>query len=224
MSDAPTRRAVIAGGLMGLTAGAAYLAVPKPSAENSEPQLDATIPKSFAGWNADDTVTPLLPDAERQATLEQIYDETLARTYRGPEGQAVMLVIAYGSRQSESLQAHDPVVCYAAQGFQAAEKGTQPLPAPFTGVTGKRVYATLGGRTEPILYWLAVSGEIASFGTKLRIQQIKLGLRGIVPEGFLVRASLIGADEDSSYVELGQFMAAMLAALPGPLRRRMAGV
>ena len=222
--DGPTRRAVVAAGMMGLAAGAAYVAVPKPSASNRPPELETAIPSSFAGWTADNTVTPLLPDEGRQALISQLYDETLARTYRDAQGRAVMLVIAYGSRQTESLQAHDPAVCYAAQGFHVSTGGTRQLAGRYAPISVGRVYATLGARTEPILYWLSVSGEIANFGTALRWRQIKLGLAGIVPEGFLVRASLIGPDEDGSYDVLAGFMAAMLDALPADVRRRMAGV
>ncbi len=220
----PTRRAIVAGGLMAVGSAAAYLAVPRPAGGVQPPDLAGNVPLRFAGWSADTSVTPLLPDDALQATINQIYDETLARTYRDADGGAVMLVIAYGSRQTESLQAHQPEVCYAAQGFQVARRGSAALPGRYAPITAERLYATQGPRTEPILYWLSSSGEVTNFGSALRWRQIQLGLKGVVPEGFLVRASLIGPDEGKSYETLARFLSAMLDSLPAETRRRVAGI
>ena len=222
--NAPSRRAVVAGGLMAIGAGGAWLAVPRQGESLAKPDLAKVVPGSFSGWTADTSVTPLLPDEELQATIHQIYDETLARTYRDADGRAAMLVIAYGARQTESLQAHQPEVCYAAQGFRVEERESGTLSGRYAGIATRHVYATMGPRTEPIVYWLAVGGAVANFGMKLRWQQIKMGFRGIVPEGYLVRASLIGPDEPNSYAILSAFLASMLDSLPAEARLRMAGV
>lgn len=221
MATPASRRAVIAGGLMAAGAAGAYLAVPQTQGNVKPPHLNDTVPQTFSGWTADMSVTPLLPDEALQATIRKIYDETFSRTYRDAQGRGVMLVIAYGSRQTESLQAHQPEVCYAAQGFHIEKRGEQQV---MPGIAAERDYATLGNRSEPILYWLCVGGQIVRFGMKMRLYQLKLGLKGIVPEGFLVRASLIGPDEPGSYELLAKFMAEMLGALPPELRQRIGGV
>ena len=222
--DGASRRAMIAGGLMALAAGGAWLAVPRSKGGVQEPHLVDTVPNTFGGWTADNSVSPILPDEALQTTIRQIYDETFSRTYRDAQGRAVMLVIAYGARQTEGLQAHQPEVCYAAQGFHVEREGQTSLGGKYASVTPAKVYATQGARTEPILYWLCVGGEIANFGMKLRWRQIKLGVEGIVAEGFLVRASLIGPDEPGSYDTLAAFMSQLLDALPAEMRGRLAGV
>lgn len=224
MATAASRRSVIVAGLMAAAGAAAYLAVPRPQGGVKPPHLAEAVPMAFAGWSADQSVTPLLPDEALQATIRQIYDETFSRTYRDADGRAVMLVIAYGARQTESLQAHQPEVCYAAQGFHIEKRGEMTLPGRHARLVVNRDYATLGPRSEPILYFLGVGGEVANFGMKLRLRQIELGLRGIVPEGFLVRASLIGPDEPASYDALARFMASLLDAVPAETGARMAGV
>lgn len=220
---APTRRAAIAGGLMGLAALSAAAMTPPETNSAELPRLDQTVPQSFGGWTLLPETTPLLPDEDTQATIRQIYDETLARTYVNDAGERVMLVIAYGARQTDSLRAHQPEVCYTAQGFSVTAGQTALLskaaPIPVT-----RLFATLGARAEPISYWMAVDSQVTGFSLKLKWQQIKAGFERRVPEGFLVRASLIGPNDDASYATLNRFLVALLQAVPRDIRHRLSGL
>ena len=76
------------------------------------------IPASFGDWSVDKSIIPLQVDAETQAKLDKIYNQTIARTYVNSHGERIMLSVAYGGDQSDNLAVHKPEVCYYVQGFE----------------------------------------------------------------------------------------------------------
>src|SRR3546814_12028062 len=74
---------------------------------------------------------------------------------------AVMMVIAYGDSQSDTLQLHRPEVCYEAAGF----KITRSEPVAFdvglrAPLTGRYVVAEAAYRKEAILYWTRIGDAL----------------------------------------------------------------
>ena len=61
----------------------------------------------------------------------------------------------------------------------------------------RRLVAKLGGRVEPITYWVVVGDRIALSGTEQKIEQLTYSVKGIIPDGMLVRVSSI--DRDSAH-------------------------
>lgn len=207
-----------------LAAGAAYAMTPRSIPAGNAPGLAMIVPKAFAGWRLDERVSPLLPDEQTQATIDRFYDETLARTYFDGQGRSIMLVIAYGARQDDRLRAHQPEICYSAQGFEVRTLSPGLVRGPFGMVPTERMFAVQDGRTEAVVYWLTIGGTVTRFGMQQKLQQIMLGLRGKIPEGFLVRASLIGPDDPAAYAALEQFLGQLLSAIPSQARQKLAGV
>ena len=208
-----------------LAALSGFVLVPKePVLTKRIASLQEVVPRAFAGWREDTGLQPVLPSPDLLRTIHKIYDDTLTRTYRDGSGNRVMLVIAFGQRQSDLLQAHQPEVCYFAQGFIVETRGTTLVRSAFGRVPGKRLYAVKGLRTEPVLYWLAVGGKITDFGWQQKLAQLRFGVRGKVPFGYVVRASLIGPDKPASYSILNRFLGSLLDAVPPRLRHRMAGL
>ena len=80
--------------------------------------LEIMIPTRFGDWRIDKSIIPLQVDAETQAMLDKIYNQTLSRTYVNSLGERIMLSVAYGGDQSDNLAVHKPEVCYYAQGFE----------------------------------------------------------------------------------------------------------
>lgn len=221
-----SRRAFMMASLMIAAAGMSYALKPRTLAMTPEmqPRLDSLVPARFGQWVLDTSVTPVLPDEGVQAKLRKLYDQTLARSYVNPQGQRIMLVIAYGVRQTDSLRAHQPEICYTAQGFDVGRLASIEVEGAFGSVRAHRLIAIRGTRVEPVVYWLSVGGKVTDFGLSQKLEQVRAGLRGRIPEGFLVRASLIGPAEQRSYARLDQFLSGLLTALPSAERRRMAGV
>ncbi|HWP18616.1 MAG TPA: EpsI family protein [Burkholderiaceae bacterium] len=215
--------------VMVLMVAAAITAVTaRPTVHTSEmgPKVDleTMIPARFGTWEIDRTIVPIQPSPDVQQVVERTYSQVLARTYRNPEGQRIMLSIAYGGAQDDSMNYHRPEICYPAQGFpvvQAPRREVLDLPGGPLPVT--RLVARQGRRNEPITYWLVVGDELAHFGLEHRWTTLKYGLTGRIPDGMLVRVSSIDPDNRAAFSLQQAFIADMLQALSPDARTRLVG-
>lgn len=185
--------------------------------------LDQIIPAKFADWQVDDTVVPLQVDPATQAQLDKIYNQTLARTYVNSAGDRIMLSIAYGGDQSDSLSVHRPETCYTAQGFNVKKTEDGMLATGYGDISVRRLFASFGARQEPITYWITVGNKVTLPGAQQKLQQLRYGLTGSVPDGMLVRISNISTDSAQSYALQQKFVTDMLGSLDATGRKRLIG-
>lgn len=186
--------------------------------------LETLIPKTFGDWEMDTTITPLIANPEQEALIKKIYSQTLSRTYVNAAGERVMLSIAYGGDQSDNMAVHKPEACYPAQGFQILKNPTISSFATQEGsIPVKRLVATLGPRVEPITYWTTVGDTVAISGLKWKLQQVKYGLTGKIPDGLLFRVSSIQADETKAYQTQDAFTRDLLKVMSPSGRERIIG-
>lgn len=217
---------LVIGLCMFAAAGMALALKPTNKVADTGPKIDleTLIPKMFGEWKIDETITPLIANPEQEALINKIYNQTLTRTYINPKGERVMLSIAYGGDQSDTMAVHKPEVCYPAQGFQILKS---PTLSTFTTTEGsipvKRLVATQGARIEPITYWTTVGDTVAVDGLKWKLQQLKYGLTGKIPDGLLFRISSIQADDTKAYLTQDAFTRDLLEAMSSENRRRIIG-
>jgi EpsI family protein len=208
-------------------AGASAMALrPQRRASKDLPpiQLDKQVPPAFAGWQIDRTLVPVLPDPSLQAALDKLYGQVLARTYINAQGQRVMLSIAYGEDQgSDATAAHRPEFCYSAQGFSVQGLGEHRLRFGGQDLRVRRVVSTLQARREPITYWVTLNNSAVLPGFSRKVEQIRLGLQGQIPDGMLVRVSSISNTDAPAFALQEQFLAALHDNLPPALRGRYFG-
>lgn len=199
-----------------------------PNAKMADTQgrfsLEQMVPRSFGDWQVDTRVMPLQVDPATQAKLDKIYNQTLGRTYVNRSGERIMLSIAYGGDQGDNMGVHKPEVCYAAQGFTVRDGQKGAIAMGLGVLPVKRLFAVAGARQEPITYWITVGRKATMPGVEQRLQELRYGLSGTVPDGMLVRVSNISGDADSAYVLHDQFVRSLLAALDRPSRERLVGV
>ena len=89
--------------------------------------IDQHLPTTFGDWKPVaglNVVTPPPPDSLER----EVYNQEASRGFVDPDGNVVMLVVAYGESQSDRLQLHHPEVCYTAQGFRVSWP-SRPMPA-----------------------------------------------------------------------------------------------
>jgi EpsI family protein len=184
------------------------------------PNLESVIPREFGEWRLLPNVGLVTP-SEAGAYLEQrelsarIYSQEVARAYADAAGNVVMFLVAYGPVQNFRLKSHLPEVCYGAAGFRVSSKTVTQLSyqAGATPLTVSRLIAEKERRFEPITYWMKVGSEVATGVFDRQIARMKYGLRGVIPDGTLVRVSTIGLSETASYKLQDQFIRDLLAAL-----------
>ncbi|MBS0588017.1 MAG: EpsI family protein [Proteobacteria bacterium] len=185
--------------------------------------LEIMIPIEFGDWRIDRSIIPLQVDAETQAMLDKIYNQTLARTYVNSLGERVMLSVAYGGDQSDNLAVHKPEVCYYAQGFEIMKTFVDELLTQYGKLPIKRLLAIKGYRNEPITYWITVGNKAVLPGMEEKLQQLRYGLTGNVPDGMLVRVSSIDSDKDKAYQLQTIFIQDLLSSVNSSERIRLIG-
>ena len=197
------------------TAGLAFALTPHERIGNQGPKvnLETMIPKQFGGWILDETIVPLLADPSQTKMINEIYNQTLSRTYVNPAGDRVMLSIAYGGNQSKELQVHKPEVCYVAQGFQIGKLNKSQIETPIGQIPVMNLVATQGARIEPITYWIRMGNSVTRGWFEQNLARISYGLTGKVPDGMLVRVSSISSDEKTAYKIQQIFLTDMLQGI-----------
>jgi len=186
--------------------------------------LEEAIPKSFGDWRIDDSIVPIDPSPDVQASLNAIYSQLLGRTYVNSHGERIMLSIAYGADQSgDGSQVHRPEFCYTAQGFQVMANNVGSLLTQYGTLPVRRLLAVQGRRNEPITYWVTVGDKATLPGIERKMSQLAYGLTGKIPDGMLVRVSSISAQNELAYGLQEKFIRDMLQNMDSKDRLRVAG-
>lgn len=216
---------LVIGVCMFAAAGMALALKPTQKIADGGPTVDleTLIPKTFGDWKIDATITPLIANPEQEAMINKIYNQTLTRTYVNSRNERIMLSIAYGGDQSDSMAVHKPEVCYPAQGFQILKNKVGTFATGEGDIPVKRLVATQGQRIEPITYWTTVGDTVAIKGVAWKFQQIKYGLTGKIPDGLLFRISSIQADESAAYRNQDDFTRALIGAMTPEGKERIIG-
>ena len=207
------------------TAAMAHWATPTTHLSDvlGKPDLETIFPTEFADWRLDVRAAMILPSPQTQALLNSIYNQTLTRTYINAAGERIMLSVAYGGDQSDATRAHLPEVCYPAQGFQITSNTKNQMVLADRAVSTRLLMSKLGMRDEPITYWLVVGDRVTVSRTDQRLAQFRLGLKGLIPDGMLVRVSSIDSDMARGHQIQEKFLVEMAEALPEIARDRVFG-
>ena len=134
-----------------------------------------------------------------------------------------MLLIAYGSAQDYTLQAHLPEVCYPSSGYTVSDLTRVPVTLR-EGSSDVATYLTAerSDRVEQVFYWLRIGKSFPATLGQERMAVVSANLRGILPDGVLVRMSTLGSDKNLALGQLAAFNHALLASI-GTAGRRLLG-
>lgn len=221
-------KAVVALALMALAFGLSHAWKPTKHLSDMQAKIDLEqmFPKTFSDWAVDDRQPVQLVSPDTQAVLDQLYNQVLTRTYvHRATGERVMLSVAYGGDQSDGTRAHRPEVCYPAQGFAVISNHESTMQTASHPIRVRQLVAKLGGRIEPISYWVTVGNRIALSGTEQKLAQLRYGVSGFVADGMLVRVSNIDSRAaEQSYALHQRFVQAMTAAMVPQSLARVVGL
>jgi EpsI family protein len=187
-------------------------------------QLEALIPVQFGEWRVDTSVIPIAPTPDVQENLDKLYGQIVSRAYVNERGERMMLVVAYGGDQSDSLKAHRQEVCYTAQGFTIRNLHSDVLNVQGASVPLVRMHAQKDSRSEPVSYWFTMGDHVVIGRFDRLIAQIGYGLAGKIPDGLLVRVSNLSRDVPASFAAQDDFMRSLLKAATPQTRKQLVGV
>lgn len=199
------------------------------AATSPAPNLETVIPKQFGQWHVVPNIGLVTPDGAANVVdphdpASPIYSQEVARGYQDAEGNTVMFLVAYGPAQTYRLKSHFPEICYSAAGFRVspktAEQLKEPNLSPFPVI---RLVAQKERRYEPITYWVKVGHQVANNIIDRQMAMMKYGLRGVIPDGALIRLSTVGLSASVSYRVQDQFIHDLLEALAPKDRKFFTG-
>ena len=167
--------------------------------------LETMIPRQFGDWREAKFGSTQIVDPQQKAMIDKIYNQTLTRTYVNASGYAIMLSIAYGSDQSDSLQLHKPEVCYPAQGFEIKARTVETVHLPTGSIPATRLLTTFGARKEPVTYWTIVGNRAVRGSIEKKLVEMRFGFSGRIPDGMLVRLSSIDVDSARAFERQANF-------------------
>ena len=219
------RTGIVLAALMFAATALAVVLRPSSRVADESPtfSLDRMIPEQFEDWRVDSSIMPIQVSPDVQAELDKIYNQTLARTYVNTRGERIMLSIAYGGDQSDSLSVHLPEGCYGGQGFAIQEKIKSSIATAFGGIPVARLVASKGSRVEPITYWLVSAGTASSSTWETKLAKLAYSIKGKIPDGMLVRISSISSNAPNAYELQSRFSNALLSSLTPEDRARLIG-
>src|SRR3954452_12111543 len=141
---------------------AAVALKPAPVTDPNEVDLERQIPTSFGEWREVKTGMMKVPLSEEDfGSVFAPYDKVLSRVYRRPDGQIVMLALAWGSRQRQDAKIHWPELCYTVQGFRVLERTRSSINVNASSrVPVTRLVTQSSSRYELVAYWVRIGNTI----------------------------------------------------------------
>lgn len=186
--------------------------------------LERSIPREFGKWKVVEVESGAVVNPQQQVLLDSLYSQIMSRVYVDDRGRRVMLSIAYGEDQRDSMQAHKPEICYPAQGFLLLSQKNEVLDFGNGSVPVKRLETALAERRyEPVTYWHVVAGEVPTSGLQKKMVEMRYGFNGVIPDGLLFRVSTIDRDSKQGFSIQDDFLRDLLSTIPVQDRKRLAG-
>jgi EpsI family protein len=220
----PSRRDLVLGLPLLAAAGAAYALKPRNRMNLlGDRKLEDVVPIRIGAWEVTPSNALVLPDAPEGSLAAQLYDQQLSRLYTSETELPVMLVIAYGSTQSDLLQLHRPENCYRALGFEITASRRVDLPVAGVTVPMRALTANATDRVEPILYWTRLGDRLPTSNNEQRIMKLRTEMEGYIADGVLVRLSTVGDPSPETFAGLERFARELLKTLPPYGREALVG-
>ena len=214
-----------------VTAVCGDILIPRKLMASANPSLnlETMIPQAFGKWKYRPTLGLVTPTAQEYVETNElaakIYSQEIGRTYVDNEGHTVMLLIAYGPEQNYRLKAHRPEVCYTAQGFRVWDKTDHQLAINKNSstLTISRLITQRETRYEPVSYWMRVGNDVSTGIFDNQLLRLKYGLKGLIPDGALVRVSTVGLPAAQSFALQDEFIRDLLGSITPDARRFLIG-
>lgn len=216
------RRQFALGGTLLAASAATLVLKPRRVVSRLAPgMLDRAVPKQIGPYRYLSDEGLVLPPQDE--ITERIYDQVLTRVYQADGLPSMMLLIAYGSAQDYTLQAHLPEVCYPSSGYTLnALDRVKLVLHPGAPETGTFLSAARPDRIEQVLYWMRIGNRFPATLTQERLAVMGANLTGTLPDGILVRLSTLSPDMAVALPQLKAFNRMLLGAI-GPDGRRLFG-
>ena len=212
--------------LMLITTATAVLMQPTIKTASLHPRVDfeALLPLQFGDWIALPFASFAVMNPVQAEALTRFYSQVVTRTYANGQGYRIMLSLAYGEVQTDSMRVHSPEICYPAQGFTVSRSSEKWIELADRNIPVTQVVATLSNRVEPLTYMISVGDSVITPDSTRKIAQLAYGLRGQIPDGLLLRVSSVDSEIDKAYEIQEKFLQALNKNLNPENRKTIFGI
>lgn len=217
-----SRRNALIGGALACASGFAFLrqpAVANPAVP--EATFEKWVPERFDKWSSVSQAGVVLPPPD--SLRDRLYDNLVTKVYSAPGLPSVMMLLAYNNAQDGVLQVHRPEVCYPVGGFKLSETrkvdvqvGGRTIPANF-------FTATAPERIEQVQYFTRLGDAFPRNWGEQRMAVIRANLGGDIPDGMMMRVSVLGIDAADAETLLDEFTRAFLRNSNSKLQHLLLG-
>ncbi|KEZ15280.1 Methanolan biosynthesis EpsI [Sphingobium yanoikuyae] len=225
MKDADThldRRDMVIGSMVLAASGAALALRPRPMSKSAPTTPNPSIPNQIGAFRESRPLGFILPAAG--PLTRKTYVDVMTRLYQAEGSPALMLLIAQGRAEDAGMTVHRPDRCYRASGFDVEWKADVRLPPPFPPEAQARMLtARRDGRSEQIFFWTRIGTYFPASAFQQRIANIRENLAGILPQGILLRLSVVSEDETAGFDLLTSFHDALINAMTKSSRNQLLG-
>lgn len=219
------RRDLLVGVACLAAAGSAEALIPRRQLSLlGKSKMEKIVPVRVGSWTSEVTDGLVKPKTEGKLAAS-LYSEMVGRDYRDDvSGMTIMMLIAYGDTQSDLLQLHRPENCYPALGFTLRSTARADIKLAGGGLLPVRhVVADAGERHENITYWTRMGEYLPASQGEQRADRLKNAMAGVVPDGVLVRFSMLGEEPAQAFATMDAFIANLVAAVPAANRKALVG-
>jgi EpsI family protein len=161
-----------------------------------------TLPQAIGPW--------VVADEQRLSEQHQemlMPDAHVWRLYEAPGRSPIWLyVAAYGGRTGYDGGAHDPEVCYPAQGWEIVDSRDVDVPLERATLRAKLLEAHQGGHEQRVLYWFQPA---ARWPRGAAVEQLARILDAVAnrPQYAFVRLAAPGGQGFDATADLAEFAA-----------------
>ena len=217
-----TRRDLLIGSACLVGAGVAAAAPRREETRIRTEDIERLVPERLGQWQSIGRGGVIV--SEESPLTRETYDAVLTRVYLAGAMPPIMLLIAYAGSQIGDTQIHRPESCYPAAGF----KLDRPLPVRIEllgrrDISTRLIKAVSPQRTEHVLYWTRIGSEFPNGRVAQHLTVLRETLRGRVPDGILIRISVLNTSSEAVLPVLRGFIAALLTESSPAARRLMIG-
>jgi EpsI family protein len=175
-------------------------------------QVGDIVPRSFGDWTSQDVGGLVAPKVEG-SLADRLYNQIVERIYSDGAGNEIMVLMAHGQSNTDSLQLHRPESCYPAFGFTLTSNTRSELRlASNIEIPVRQLVAEAPGRRENIIYWARLGEFLPLSRAEQRDARLMTAMQGFVADGLLARFSLIGDDSPAAMAVLRNFIPQLLYA------------
>lgn len=217
------RRQLLIGGLLAGMSAATLARMPVASQDRlRKGEIDKLVPRKIGDWTYASSNGLVLPPPD--ALSDRLYDNVSTSLYTSETHPSVMLLMAYSAVQDGMLQIHRPEFCYSAGGYQLSPTNNLNLVnSSGKPIGGNSFEAANSGEVEKVVYFTRIGQSFPQSWIQQRASVLRENLNRVVPDGLLVRASVVGLSSTEAMETLTAFLTELDRASTPKLKKILYG-